>query len=345
MVEAVKTFFVTAHMPKHFNSTVVSLIPKELVCGYHKRIGRPRCALKIDIMKAYDTVSWRFLWSVMTALKYPSRFIELIRACVSTAWFSVSVNSSLQGHFKRSRGLRQGDPLYPYLFIIVMDCFTELLQGQKNAATEGSMRLIRNVLKEFGELSGLHPNLSKSTSYFAGVEDGVASRLSSILGIPTAALPVRYLGIPLTTKQINAVDYRILVEKIKQKINEWGGVDNGRYLPKVSWRQATEGGLGIKGIHNWNVALEGIRWPQGRGLTVVITIFKEGFPSRLRDEEDNLIWFSSKEHSSKQVWNSLRDRPENVGWWKLMWFRGQVSKFSFVVWLACLNRLPTKDRL
>ncbi|KAG9159441.1 hypothetical protein Leryth_010995 [Lithospermum erythrorhizon] len=97
-------------------------------------------------------------------------------------------------------------------------------------------------------------HLSLSSIIVSQVEDGVASRLSSILGIPTAALPVRYLGIPLTTKQINAVDYRILVEKIKQKINEWG----------------------------------------------------EGFPSRLRDEEDNLIWFSSKEHSSKQFGKNKR---------------------------------------
>ncbi|GAA0154230.1 hypothetical protein LIER_12278 [Lithospermum erythrorhizon] len=128
-----------------------------------------------------------------------------------------------------------------------MDCFTELLQAQSgfefhpqceeigltnlnfadelfvlSAATEKSMKLIRKVLKEFGEISGFHPNLIKSSSYFAGVKHQEAIRLNGILGIPIAELLVKYLGIPLTTKQIKAIDCRILVEKIKEKINSGG---------------------------------------------------------------------------------------------------------------------------
>ncbi|GAA0186241.1 hypothetical protein LIER_33529 [Lithospermum erythrorhizon] len=135
-------------------------------------------------MKAYDTVIWNFFWSVTKALKYPDGFIALIKACVSNDWFSVIVNGSIQGHVKSTRGLRQGDPLSSYLLIVVMDYFTELLQPQEDfefhpqckeigltnlnfadhlfvlsAATEKSMKLI---MKEFGEISGLHPNLAKS---------------------------------------------------------------------------------------------------------------------------------------------------------------------------------------
>ncbi|GAA0164668.1 hypothetical protein LIER_20252 [Lithospermum erythrorhizon] len=115
---------------------------QELVCGYHKRTDRPRCALKIDVMKAYDTVNWSFLWSVLKSLNYPSKFVEWIKACVTSAWVSVSVNGSLEG-----------------------------------ATIDKSMHLIRKTLKEFGNLSGLYPNLSKSTSFFADVEDEEAWRL------------------------------------------------------------------------------------------------------------------------------------------------------------------------
>ncbi|GAA0157029.1 hypothetical protein LIER_38388 [Lithospermum erythrorhizon] len=69
--------------------------------------GKARCALKIDNRKAHDTVDWDFLWKVMATLKYPIIFINLIRACVSTTWFSISRNGILQGHFKSSRGWRQ----------------------------------------------------------------------------------------------------------------------------------------------------------------------------------------------------------------------------------------------
>ncbi|GAA0156655.1 reverse transcriptase [Lithospermum erythrorhizon] len=193
-----------------------------------------------------------------------------------------------------------------------MDCFTTLLQVQGrfefhpqceeigltklnfaddlfvlSAATEKSMKLIRRVLKEFGEISRLHSNLTKSTSYFIGMKDQEATRLSGILDIPIAEISVKYLEIPLTTKQIKAADCKILLEKIKGKINSWGskflsfarrlvliqavmfyiynywcqvvflpkqvikevesmfnsfpwkGVDSGRFLPKVSWKQAT----------------------------------------------------------------------------------------------------------
>ncbi|GAA0142933.1 hypothetical protein LIER_03726 [Lithospermum erythrorhizon] len=210
VIDAVETFFATTHMPRFLNRKNISdgiLLVQELVCGYHKKTGRPRCALKVDIMKAYDTMCWSFLWSVMKALNYPIRFIELVKACVTTAWFSVSVNDSLQDHFKSSRG----------------------------------------------------------------VEDEMANRLSCIIGIPIAALPVRYLGIPLTTKHLQGHDCRVLVDKIREMINVflpmqvikdmeklikaylWKSAAGGRYLPKVSWKQAIlrkeEGGLGIKGIY------------------------------------------------------------------------------------------------
>ncbi|GAA0162336.1 hypothetical protein LIER_39395 [Lithospermum erythrorhizon] len=85
-----------------------------------------------------------------------------------------------------------------------------------------SLKLISEVLKEFEEYSGLEPNLSKSSCYFAGTTSDDEARLSCILGIPISALPVRYLGIPLTTKQIGSHECRVLAEKVRQKIDGWG---------------------------------------------------------------------------------------------------------------------------
>ncbi|GAA0156008.1 reverse transcriptase [Lithospermum erythrorhizon] len=291
-----------AYVPGRAISDGIMLM-QELVCGYHRKSG------------------------------YPVLFINWIKACVTSAWLSVSINESLNGYFRSARGLRQGDPLSPYLFIIILSYFFELLKSRVGdggleyhlgckeigvanmsfadlfimcGASDSSMKIVREVLEEFGKCSGLEPNLAKSSCYFAGGVEEEEARLSNIVGIPVSTLPVRYLGIPLTTKQINSHDCRILVEQVRQRIDSWEskslsfagrvtlinsvlfGVCNywcqttfipietvkdieeimkqylwkgavaGKYIPKVSWKQATlrkkEGGLGIKDVRTRNIA-------------------------------------------------------------------------------------------
>ncbi|GAA0156657.1 hypothetical protein LIER_14100 [Lithospermum erythrorhizon] len=81
-------------------------------------------------------------------------------------------------------------------------------------------------------------------------------------------------------------------------------------------------------------AKEVIKWPRGRALTSDIIAFRDGFLEDLGEDEDNLIWFGSDHHKSAQVWDGLRVKPRNVRWWKLIWFRGQVPRFGFTVWLG-----------
>ncbi|GAA0166342.1 hypothetical protein LIER_21517 [Lithospermum erythrorhizon] len=84
-----------------------------------------------------------------------------------------------------------------------------------SGANVESMKLVKKVLADFGKLSSLHPNLSKSSGYFAGVSDHQANDLSGILRISISRLLVRYLGIPLIIKQLCTSDCRGLIEKIK----------------------------------------------------------------------------------------------------------------------------------
>jgi hypothetical protein len=104
-------------------------LAQELVLQYNRKRISPRCMLKIDLRKAYDTFSWSFLYSVLGGLGFPFTFIYLVMTCVSSTSFSVQVNGDLFGFFKGKRGLRQGDPISPFLFVLCLEYFSRSLNS------------------------------------------------------------------------------------------------------------------------------------------------------------------------------------------------------------------------
>ena len=170
---------------------------QELLRNYHRKDTPPRCAIKADIQRAFDTVRWEFLLDMLDILGFPPTFIRWIGACITTPRFSININGELADFFSSSWGLRQGDPIFPYLFVIARDALALILQkkisedeafsyhwrceasrtthicfaddlilfcgGSIHAAT-----LIKRSLDTFFLCSGMEANCSKSVVLVAG---------------------------------------------------------------------------------------------------------------------------------------------------------------------------------
>ena len=94
-------------------------------------------ALNLDMSKAYDRVEWVFLVKVMEHLGFPNQLVSLISSCMSTISYSILLNGQPMGNIKPTRGLRQGDPLSPYLFLL---CAMGLQGLIKKAETNDDIR-------------------------------------------------------------------------------------------------------------------------------------------------------------------------------------------------------------
>ena len=225
------------------------LMAQELVRGYGRSTLSPRCAIKIDLQKTFDTLDRRFILQVLTVMQFPSRYIGWIRSCITNPMFSISINGGLVGYFKGARGVRQRDPLSPYLFVIAMNVLSKLLDAaakhgvfmyhpkcKKISLTHlcfaddllifskgnlSSILGIQNVLNVFYAMSGLQLNCAKSELFSSGVGKGNLDEIQHVTGFKTGSLPVRYLGVPLVTRRLTDKDCRPLVERITSRINHW----------------------------------------------------------------------------------------------------------------------------
>ena len=78
-----------------------------IVNGYRKKNGQAKGAVKVDLMKAYSTVKWDFLFAVMDCMNFPETYIQWVRKGVCMARFSLNMNGALAGYFSSTRGLRR----------------------------------------------------------------------------------------------------------------------------------------------------------------------------------------------------------------------------------------------
>ncbi|KAL0294970.1 UNVERIFIED_CONTAM: hypothetical protein Sradi_6858100 [Sesamum radiatum] len=226
------------------------LLAQELLAGYNQARLPKRCTIKIDIQKAYDSVSWEFLLASLKVFQFPRQFIVWIEQCISTATFSIALNGQLHGFFKGSRGIRQGDPISPYLFVLVMEMLHVLLHLRVQpegvfrfhwkcselqilnlcfaddvllfcAGDVPSVSTIIQVLEEFAALSGLHVNPGKSTIILSRSVQRERQDILNLAGFQEGCLPIKYLGVPLTASRLTVADCQPILDRMSSQLARW----------------------------------------------------------------------------------------------------------------------------
>ncbi|CAL9217550.1 unnamed protein product [Arabidopsis halleri] len=225
------------------------LLASELVNNFHVSGTTTRGCLQVDLAKAYDNLNWQFLLNVLNALELPPQFIGWLQQCFTTPSFSIAFNGELIGFFPGKRGLRQGDPISSLLFVLAMDVLSKKLdKGAMNSSfglhpqcyapmithlsfaddilvfcdgEENSFRAILDILEDFRLASGLGINKNKSALFLDGANFQDNQLLAARLQIIQGSLPVRYLGVPLTTCKLRKQDYQPLIDRILGRFNPW----------------------------------------------------------------------------------------------------------------------------
>ena len=128
----------------------------------------PGVICKLDIKKAYDHVNWEALLDLLKRMGFGVRWCRWIHTCISTVQFSVLFNGSPTDFFGSSRGLRQGDPLSPMLFLVMMEVFSKMM---KRAEGAGLLRGFRVAGRQGGGVGVSHLLFADDTILFCDANE------------------------------------------------------------------------------------------------------------------------------------------------------------------------------
>ena len=191
-----------------------------------KKVGM---VIQLDLSKAYDKVSREYIEAILVAFGFRHCWIKWILALVKTPSYSILVNGAPTTPFTPSRGIGQGDPISPFLFVIVMEGLSRIIKSAKESKSIKGLQHLPNcpatthqqfvddtmlhgmplvkeaqgfkeILDLFSLASGMDLNLDKSSIFFFNTHLAIQRHLTTILGFKRRCLPSKYLEIPLTDK-------------------------------------------------------------------------------------------------------------------------------------------------
>ena len=227
------------------------VLVQKLIHSMSRKKGRGvLVAIKIDLEKAYDRLEWSFIRDTLGHFKFPSHLISLIMSYVSTSSISVLYNGGALEPFLPSKGIRQRDPLSPYLFILCKEVLGVLITEKCDAklwdlisASKGGLAFshlffandlilfvkadrkncvaIRDALDSFCSLPGQKVSNVKFRAFFSpNVSTESRDELCEILGFRSTPSLGKYLAFPIKHSSMHQ-DFRFIIERIQKRFTGW----------------------------------------------------------------------------------------------------------------------------
>lgn len=208
-------------------------------------------SLKLGISKAYDRIEWDYLKAILAKLGFDQRWISMVMTCLTPVRYAILINGEPTGYITPTRGIRQGDPLSPYLFILCAEGLLAVIskaischaiQGLVmcpgaptlhhllfaddsfvfGAATELECQRYRALLNLYERASGQRINLQKSSVVFSkNVHPAVKDHLASILEVNCTEEHDRYLGLPIHIGRSKTAIFEYIRERLTKKLVNW----------------------------------------------------------------------------------------------------------------------------
>ncbi|KAF5773617.1 putative RNA-directed DNA polymerase [Helianthus annuus] len=206
--------------------------------------------LKIDFEKAYDNINWNFIIDLLSQMGFSDKWKNWIKGVVSSASASVLVNGAPTFEFKCFKGMRQGDPLSPFLFVIVMEalscmirkaCNLEIIKGvclpndgpvvshlfyADDAVILGewcrsNITNVVRILRCFHLCSGLKINLLKSNLYGVGIRPNEVNDMAGVIGCSADAFPFKFLGLNVGANMNRVENWRPVFDSLEKRLTLW----------------------------------------------------------------------------------------------------------------------------
>ncbi|CAN0855442.1 LINE-1 retrotransposable element ORF2 protein [Linum grandiflorum] len=212
---------------------------------------REDMCIKLDMRKAYDLVDWSSLTRILHQYGFSGIWTAWITECITTVRFDVLLNGQETGRFAPSRGIRQGCPLSPFLFILLSNALSIMIDQQIAAsslhgiklsrygprlthclfaddtiifgqATVQEASIITNTITSYGLLTGQEINREKSAIFFSrNVPMITQTNITNHFGFPAAQGPTKYLGVPTEWGRSKRETFAFLIDKIETQAQSW----------------------------------------------------------------------------------------------------------------------------
>jgi hypothetical protein len=215
-----------------------------------KRKNKDGVILKLDFEKAYDKISWSFLFDSMKQRGFCDTWCNWIQQVVCSGTLSVKINDTTGSYFKSRKGVRQGDPLSPLLFNLAADCLAKMVHlAQENNLIKGlipniipkgvailqyaddtilcmddeveTMTNMKILLYIYEKMSGLKINFGKSEIIMVSLDEQKTLLFSELINCATWSWPIKYLGVPVSGSRLHVKDRMSLNDKILKRLDGW----------------------------------------------------------------------------------------------------------------------------